>query len=565
LADVTHGRRRRWLLAAAGLAAAAVVVALALRGGPDVRDEGDGPAARPDATGGAGDPLLAGRGDAAAAVLSLDPPSAPGAPEAGAVTRIRGRVVGPEAFPAGSLVFVTSNERGGRFVARVAPDGEGRFDLTVPDPDREGPGWSVPVTAAIPGYAWAVSLVAPVRGGTVDVEIPLLTEPVFGARVVDRTRRPVAGLRVGLPSGGSYRAQRLPDPATDETPSSWRLLATAVTDADGAFEVRGLPEGTAFSPVAYDEAWWIGDGHVLVTHAGDVEFTARPAYRLRTEVRAADPADDPTRWSLSQHFRIVEPRPGDSSLQGVPPPRSRESPHTVLERGPVPDVGERGFMALVRVDTPDHVPEEARVEFGHGAWAQELHLALRRRPATDYGTLAIRSSLRTPDGKPVALTVTHYREVAPRNWSGNQLRPETRDDGALVVRLPAGPAKLQISAAIPFAGLLAPESSGDVVASSTTVEIEPGRETRLDVPAMPVGRMRVVAPAGAAQDDLTLVLSRSEPRANASHTWKPRGDPIVFPAIPEGTWKASWRVGTAWGGADVTIVASEETTLDLSR
>jgi hypothetical protein len=539
----TTARNRALLLVAVG-ATAAFVLVMALRR-DERRAEGAPPAERKAATTGEAAGLLVGRGGERPANDAPRDKAATGdrAPAAG--VRIRGRVVGPAAFPEGSTVFVGHGAPAGVFAPRAVPDADGRFEIRFADPDGE-PSESVLVVAAIPGYARGATF-ATTRGAVADVVIHLSSEPVLRGRVVTTAGRPVYGLRLGFARAGSnpYASRKvLPDLSSEGS-----LIATATTDRRGDFEVRGVSRGTSFFPFSYDEDWWLeppGDEAIRASSM-EVEIRAHVAWRLRVTVEPDDPSDDPAEWP-SLGLRVESESVRSWAVGGAP--------RALVQRGPVPDGAADGFAALVTAITHDHLEASVRVDFAPRAWRQDVRLSLRRRPAADYGTLVLRSSLRGEDGAPATFDVSHDRDLTGSARERVGLIAQRRPDGVVVVRVPAGTHRFHVRSRV---------LGGELAAWHDVLTIEAGGETEVEVPPTPVGRLRVEVPRDWEDAVTILTLSRGEPDpGRAMFTTIAQGS-LLLPAVPEGTWTVTWGGAKGSGRRVVEIRASAETALDLGR
>jgi hypothetical protein len=152
--------------------------------------------------------------------------------------------------------------RSGAISSKIEADEEGRFHGVLP---REGL-WRIQVEAAMPGFpSWTRADVRAGRSGKASLEIILPDTRVFG-RVVDEQRKPV--------------------PAADLTVQSESLDLWASADAEGSFEVRGLPEGPVW--LAAESSSRVTDRVVATLvegrAAGPIELRFRQTKRLRGTV-----------------------------------------------------------------------------------------------------------------------------------------------------------------------------------------------------------------------------------------------------------------------------------------
>jgi hypothetical protein len=469
--------------------------------------------------------------------------------------RVRGRVVGADPVPAGSIAFVTGRDGSNdeAYLARAAVGSDGSFALDARRPRDEHP-WPVGVRVSLPGLREPDAHRVDVGPGqTVEVELTVPDgETAFG-RVIDTDGRPVAGLRFALARGGHsvFRDHPLPERATDAVIGPWdsSVMAETTTDADGRFEVRGLP-GTPHTPASYDDRWWlvVENGHT-VDPGVEALLRAHAAYRLEVAVAPADPTDDPAAWGhVAVSFEIVEPLRGDGVGSGG-------APNPYVLRGAVPTSGANGFAAEVSVDTLAHRRVVRRVSFGPGAWARRIDVALERFRPEETGRLVVSSSLRDAKGRPVRLTVLHHRQTGRRQWTGDWPAVETLADGRRRVVLPAGKQRVEVHADLPLK---------DLIAWKGVVELSPDAEAALDYPGVPTGRLLVRFPAGAVGRDVHVSFHRVDPKASASWQGRAVEEGVSFEHVPAGRLG----VDVLHGGLRrmaVDVVADAVTTVDLSR
>jgi hypothetical protein len=441
-----------------------------------------------------------------------------------------------------------------RYLARSRPADDGTFDVEVVPGDAAEP-WHVEVGAWAPGRPRVEETYGVAAGTTVEATLRFPGGPRLVGTVVDERGAPLGGVGFVLlqhAHPATFHTVPTPDPAADAAKGSWddSVVAFARTRESGTFEVEGLAREPHY-PLSADEGWWLeaDGGRSLEPGETPVRIVARPAFLLELDVVPADPADDPiARWP--HVFASVTV--GDGSWS-----RSAAAGSRLVLRGPIPADGRRGLVAAVRADTWRHVPETRDVALSPGAWTRRERVALRRLPATVFGTLVLESDLRDFAGRRVPLGLVVRRATGPRSTIGDWIALANAPDGTHTGEVRSGTQTVVVNAQTRLHDLLVWKGEIEVAAAGST---------RFRVPWPPNGRVRLRLPTGdppSSHGSLSLTVLAEGRRHAGAWSGAAVDGAIEIPGVPAGEAQASWSGRDGVRKASFTVTAGGEVTVEL--
>ncbi|MCI0585861.1 MAG: sigma-70 family RNA polymerase sigma factor [Planctomycetes bacterium] len=333
-------------------------------------------------------------------------------------TEVSGSVVDPSGAPIAGARFLIGSERGE--IVFLPDTREGRAPPPLPAVSGAGglfrresvPPGRQPIQSRAPGFGTTTMELDVPPGGLRGVRVVLAPEAGVVGRLLSREGRPVEGARVRSGDGASFAG------------------TVAPSDADGRFEVRGLPGGSVHLLAEHPEA---GVARAeLRLQAGSVrawEPTLQPTPRIRGVL--LDESGDPLEgWTLSLR------------------PQGREGEISAVETGRqgrflLPHLAEAAYDLVV------HAP---------GAW-MELPFLVERglRPGDGERPFRLRDLGATtgtivgrvvrPDGEPAAGTMVTgwHLDQETHSWYG--ITPDAESGRFEIARIPPGRLRVAVRSA----------------------------------------------------------------------------------------------------------------------